>query len=204
MDEDIPKPAIELVKKNLNQTELAAYNRCIGRNDPPLSKEKANEFYALFQLGKSCEQIQQGNPQFYLGQIVQARINYAWDERKFKHLHQLQTETMARLHQATLESIKALSDRLMAASKAISDKSAEYVQTGDPNIAEELSLYSPKIFKELVESLQKLTGAEQNKKISGEIVHTVQGDDGNIIDSKISPATASKLLKILANGEDEE
>jgi hypothetical protein len=191
--------AIEKAKSYLNQRELAAYSYFCNSKQPALAPALNAKLFQLFLNGKSTDEIHRLNPQLSLGQIVSARIEGRWDERREEHLDQLLTSTSMRVQQITLETADFVCDLFAVANREHGDKLRRYLQTGDEKELGDFRITSLAGFKTAIEILQKLTGQERQttQKVHGavEVVH--RPDPILSVARPPAPAEAADVLKKL-------
>lgn len=140
----------------------------------PLASSLQARFFNMFLQGISCEEIVRLNPGMSLGQVVTARVEGKWDEKRQNHVETLLRETALRLQQTTLEGIDFITTALAAANKLEGDKIKKYLQTGDPKELGEFTVKNWGDYGKLLSLLKTLTGqdkAPQQQNHSGEIVH---------------------------------
>jgi hypothetical protein len=152
---------------SLADREAFAYRVWLGKNESPISPSTQAQMFQLYLQGKGCEEIRRLNPGFTLGSIVAARVLGKWDAARARHMESLFVNIRQRVQQAAMETTDALCDYLAAKNKFMRDRVLRYIQTGDESLIEGLKLGDIKGYKELVEALMKVTGQDQNKKLSG-------------------------------------
>lgn len=184
----------------LTEIEKKAYEDYAKSGRPPLSFKTSLELYQLFLTGMSCEEIAKLNPGFNLGMIVRARVEHLWDQRRDTHINELYENASTQLRQTAMESVKFLGVVLAAAHKLHGEKMARYIQTGDEKELGSLNIGSFKQYKEVVETLMKISGGDQKKVIQ----HT--GEVKTVVDvskAPLDPKVAAKTLKAIADAEDD-
>lgn len=177
----------------LSQEEKMAYDLYSASGKPSLSVDTSLKLYELFLQGTSCQEISRLNPGFGLGMIVKARVDHLWDSRRDSHLTDLYAKTGERLRQIGLESVNFISDFLAAIHKSNGDKIKRYLQTGDEDLLKTID-FSPKQYKEFIEILGKVTGAENKKTLEhkGTVTTVVESAP-----SVLTPGQAAKLLELI-------
>ena len=184
----------------LSEREHKAYAYWCASKEPSIAPSTSAQFFQLFLQGKSCEQIRQINPGFQLGAIVAARINGKWDEEAAVHLKDLLGKARQRIQQTTLETVDLFCDLLTAKNKLYREKVMKFIQTGNEKEIEGLDLYGVKGYKEVIESLLKVTG-QDSKKVSGNVTVTVEPPAAA---APVTSETAAAILSALKVAKDEK
>lgn len=166
---------IQAALARLNKRELNAYNTWRNSDRPGLAPSLNAKLFNLFLQGKSCEEIRRMNLNFTLGEIISARIEGDWDERRSDHLDNLLKTTSERVQQVTLETADFVCDLLAVANREHGDRLRRYLQSGDAKELGDFKIDSIFNLKQVIEVLQKLTGQErttrQTVNVTGEVVH---------------------------------
>src|ERR1700761_7167089 len=116
MSEEKDIDALVLVESDkLDEKELAALRYFQRSKQPSLSADTQAKLFRLYLNGKTTSEIHRLNPQFSLGQVVQAKIKGEWDRRYNEHIDELLKTTQQRVMQVTMESIQFISDVISAA-----------------------------------------------------------------------------------------
>jgi hypothetical protein len=183
----------------LTPAELFAYNQFLlkycknGSNTFPIASGTKEGLFALFLNGKTIAEIRKLNPQFALGQIVNAAIEDNWYQTKEVYLETMVQRAKIRAIQATAEGLEFAADLVAALRKQHGDHIARFLQTGDINdLGAATSTTVIRQLKELTELLSKLTGADQNKRV------TIQGTvehSGEIRTATVIQPVSDKLSK---------
>lgn len=191
---------IVVVQDKLTPRERSAYEFLVKANQPRLSPTLSSQLYELFLAGKSCEEIVRLNPGISLGQVVRARVEDNWDERKERHTTQLMDGIRERVQHSTIENVAFLSDLLAATRKYYGDKIAKYLQTGNvDDLGATVNLIgSMKAFKETAELMMKMTGQESTK---AEIIHRHTVDQPVPTETTLSEEQAAQILAIFDSKE---
>jgi hypothetical protein len=166
------------------------------------------KLYQLFQVGKSCEEIQRLNVgSFSLGAIVRARMEHRWDERLEEHRLQLLQQSREKVQQVQLETIDRLLNELAASNKLTNDKVLRFLQTGDEAELAGTSVGSIKHLTEVVRMVMALTGQDAKKQqtqVGGVVEHRHSVASTPVIELPVPPAgkplpaeTAAEALKII-------
>jgi hypothetical protein len=170
-----------------------------GTEKPPLAPSLNAKLFQLFLQGKGTEEIRRLNPQLGLGEIVAARIEGRWDERREEHLDALLSNTSLRVQQVTLETADFVCDILAVANREHGDRLRRYLQSGDETELGDFRVTTLAGFKTAIEMLQKLTGQDRqtSSKISvvGEVVH--RPDSILSVARPPTSAEATSALKLL-------
>ncbi len=181
----------------LSDKELKALAYYRASDEYPIGVDLQAQMFELFLNGKSCDQIQKVNPNFGLGQIVSARVEGEWDEKREEYRNFLLVNTQQRVMQSQLEATVLLADILAATNKIYSQRLTKFLQTGDEKHLGDLKINSVRGLKEVVDLLLNLTGQGAVKKVSGHIEHhhTTEVKE----DVKAIPThEASEILKMLS------
>jgi hypothetical protein len=164
------EPALTATERLLTGRELGALRWARGHPQPKLSPDTQARLFALFLQNVDCIEIARLNKGLTLAQIVEARVDGYWDERRAEYQTALLKATADLVQQTTLESIQFVSLQIAAAHKQYGDQIKKYLQTGDVADLGSFSIHGFKQYREAVELLKTLTGAD-TKKHSGEILH---------------------------------
>jgi hypothetical protein len=191
--------ANEIVESKINllgPRERAAYRLSISRKEPFLSPTLADQFYNLYQSGKTCEEIQALNPNISLGMIVRASVDFDWNEKRQTYFDGLMARAKQQAQQLSLESLSFLSDLLNAFHTHDRIKLQKFIQTGDVQEMRDVLALSGgiKLYKEAMELLFRLTGqGGETKKVQGTVehIHTVEQVT---VPKTISSEEAARLL----------
>lgn len=198
MSED--KLALSIAK--LSKREEAAYQFVIKYNTPRIAPSRSTEMYQLFLNGKTCEEIARLNPGFNLGQVVRARVEDDWDERRDRHLADLLENARSVVQQRQMESIMFLTDYMSAMHKVFGDKMKKYIASGDITELEGIP-FNFKQYKEILELMLKLTGQDK-KEVKGEILHKHTAEQPvPTAATGLTPEKAAQLLAIIDEKSDE-
>lgn len=187
--------AIEKSKTYLSERELHAYGVWCGMSKPHLSPALNAQLYQLFLMGKDTEEIRRMNPTLSLGEIVAARVEGQWDERKTEYLDSLLDKAQGRVQQATLEQIDLMCDVLSLARKEQGDKIKRYIQTGNDDDKPDVRIDGIRTLKTAIEILQTLTGKDRQSRVllTGDLTHKVEA----AISKQPTSQQAEEVLKLL-------
>lgn len=147
----------ETERSSLSPRELAAYEFVVRHKIPPLSPVTQAAMFEAYLNGIDCVEIARLNPGISLGQIVWARVDGTWDEKRQEHIESLLNSTRARLQQTHLESADFVMVQLAAAHKQYGDAAKKFLQTGDPKDLGTFGIHGPRQYKETIELLKTLT-----------------------------------------------
>ncbi len=157
---------------SLTAKEKKIYQEALVIREPALGVDTSIRLFEMFLQGKSCEEIAQYNPGISIGSIIRARVEYGWDQKKLEYVDKLYAETADRLKQTALESVNFIGDMMAATHKFHGEKLRRYLASGNvSDLPEEFTISSVKEYKSLIETLLKISGAENKKEIkySGEV-----------------------------------
>ena len=190
------KKDLTVLSKNLPEKERQALMAYLNTGGGQLNSAAAAQFYELFLRGSSCEEIQRLNKAFPLGAIIQARLEFNWDEKKAAYMEELQEKAKLAVMRSQLETAEYLSNMLSVIAKRDNDKLKKYLQTGnkeDLGDAEKNMLSVGRA----IENLLKVTGQDKTVKINKkeELSLSIKGD-GSLSD--ISSEGAANILSIIA------
>lgn len=198
---NMPIPSKEdRVRQILTPKERAAYYQA--QKNLPLSPSKQCSLFELFLNGQSTEAIANQN-KMPLGEVVRARIDWDWDQRKDEHVAYLLGSVRDRVRQIQLESISFSADLLSAAHKLHGGKIRAYIQSGNEEDLGDLKITNLKAYKDAVELLMKLTG--QDKEVTSVTVNTPEITDkvatSNGTWTQEQAAEVLKLIELKQGGE---
>ena len=178
----------------LNDRELSAYHYWQSTQDPPIAPSTQAKMFELFLQGKELEEIRRLNPGFSLGAIAAARLQGGWDQQRDQHLQDLLGKVRGRVQQSFLETVDLFCDLLAAKNKVHRDKVLKFIQSGDERELADLNLGGMKGYKDIIEGLAKLTGQDQNRKVSGSVTLQVETPRAN---QPMAPADAAAIISAL-------
>jgi hypothetical protein len=185
---------------------LALEAHRLDKSWPTLSPVLQVQLYELFLAGTSCEEIAKLNPGLTLGQILETRLHYGWDDRRNRYIEDLMAHAKERLQQTQLESMDHLRTTLAVAHRAFSNKAKKFLQTGNPKDLPEYSQVGLtwKQYRETLELLLKLTGQApvERTEVSGTVTHQHVAAPGAAatIATGLTPAGAAAALEALESG----
>ena len=199
-----PPPTSLLVRAadqniTLSQDESKALAEHIAKKDFSLAPRTSAEFLQLYLNGYTTSEIQKLNPGFKLGIIVAARVEYEWDRHKTEYIQTLMSQTRESVTKSQLEAVRFAADGMTVYHKVLGLAFKKYLQSGrTEDLGDFADSMNIKNYKEFVSLLMTLTGQENQKKVSGEIHHTV-GGTGKTVD--IGKIDGSDLLRFLEEGK---
>lgn len=179
----------------LSPRELHAYNVWLGSARPSLAPSLNAKLFVLYLQGKTCEDIRRLNEALTLGDIVAARVQGRWDERRDEHLDRLLSETSLRVQQETLETAGFLCDMLAVARSEYGEKFQRFLMTKDPKELGDLKIDSMDDLRKAIDMLQALTG--QSRKSTVQHTGEVQVAVPDAPTRALTPVEAAVALKQL-------
>jgi hypothetical protein len=185
----------------LSQRELLVYRKYIESGKPPLAISTQAQFFELFLNGATCDEIFRLNHNFPFGAIVRARLEGKWDEKRDQALTNMLDTVRDRVQQTQVAAIMFNADMLAAAHKMFGDRFKKYIQTGDVNELGTLQIVSLKQYKEAIGLFLQLTGQDNNKKVSGEVVHKIEPAEVPLVGKTLTPEQADALFQSLLAGK---
>ena len=188
---EAPIVPVELAVQKLTTDEHIALQRYQATGKPGLAIGTSLKFYELFVQGVDCAEIARLNPGFDVGAILKARIDHEWDRRREEYLGGLYSQANDRLRQIGVESLQFMGLALAAAHKDMGEHLKKYLMSGDPKDLGDFRIMSFRTYKEVVETLVKLTGQDQKKTVTvqGEVTHKTDPTSG----AKLTPEQADLL-----------
>jgi len=170
----------------------------------PLAPSTQAQLYTLFLNGRTLSEIRQLNPQFGLGQIVDAAVNGNWYQEKLDYQANLLKAARERLQQIGSESVSFLADSLAAAHKQHGQALLRYLQSGNEADLGAFGIGSIRQYKEVLELLLKATGQEKNSttnlNIKGVVEH-VAGE--SVVGAEVS-SKGKSLAQLAAEKKNRE
>jgi len=181
----------------LTERERSAYRVYSGLKQSPVAPSTVASFFSLFLAGKSCQEIVEANRGFSLGQIVQIRIDYKWDELRTEYLTQLMKSVSTKMLQSKLETVSFVTDALSATHKLWGQKIIKYLQTGNESELQNIPIGTLGTYKLFVNLLNEINlEVEGNPKpLPPTAVHVNvnQGGEVQIVAPTSSPDRKSLL-----------
>lgn len=167
----------------------------------PISPTLAAQMFTLFVDGYSCGEIAKHNKTFTEGDILYCRKKYNWDSERDKYMSNLTVQIRERLQKAKLESVEFLTNMLSVMNKKHKDQALRYLQTGNSEDLPEFQINTIKGYKEVIETLSKVTGED---KVQKHLIHGEINQNVNVSTDKPAPSMTqelqSKILRALAAG----
>jgi hypothetical protein len=145
--------------------ELERYRRS---GKPPLSPNASIELYTVWMQGVTCEELVKLNPGLNLGCILMARVDHRWDERRDAYLAEKFSTANDRLKQIGAEALSFLGLTLAVTHKQQGEKMARYLKTGNPDDLGTFHVQSIGQYKQVVETIARLTGADRKVVVQRE------------------------------------
>ncbi len=188
----------------LSEAERDVYLSWRRTKAPPLPVDKGLKMFELYLNGYDCEAICKVNSETYpLGQILDARMRYHWDDRKEHQIKRLFDSIGQKILVTHKESLGFLSDWLAAVHKLYGDKVKQFIQDGDPEILPvQIRFSSIKDYKEMTNLLIALINATKKQvQVKGQVDHVhkieqsvpeIPKEIPNVVES-----TPGELLKLL-------
>jgi hypothetical protein len=184
--------------EKLAKEEDEAYREWRRRKEAHLPLAQALKMYELYLNGYSCEEIFKVNGQkFPIGQIVDAKIRYEWDERKEAQIASLYAKVEEKVLFVKNEAVSHLADLMAAAHKIWGARIGRFLQDGDMTLIEGFDPSTLKNYKEILGMMQELTTAQKlpktnEVKVNGTVNHVYDAKA-----SKMNSSSASDLLKVI-------
>lgn len=173
------------------------------RTRPSLSPETGSHLFRLFVHGFSCDEIQQENKAYTLGQILEVRVRDRWDDRKDKYLDHLYGGVHARVRQTQMESVCFTTDLLAAAHRLYGDQLRKFIQSGrEEDLGEARQLIqSLDAYRKVADVLLKMTGQDKDKEKRSDIVprtiitdRVVEAKEPQLQPPKALPAGTTEVM----------
>lgn len=165
---------ISKAEKLLQPKELGAYKWALAHGAPELSADTQTKLFGLFLQGSSCQEIVKLNQGITLAQVLVSRIRWDWDERRQEYIEQLHANAQARLAQVTLEGVDFVATLMSAAHRQFGDALKRYIQTGVKEDLGPFEITGLRSYREAVELLRLLTGADKVKVDGKPVEKTVE------------------------------
>lgn len=152
-------PSVDKSPFSDRELELIKITRETGMK--AISPTLSSQMFQLFLEGYSCAEIAKINPPFSEGDILICRQKYDWDREKDLYIVELQNRVKDKLLKTKLESLDFLTNTLSASHKYYNQKMLKYIQTGKEDDKPDNLIAGPKAYKDIVESITKLTGEDR-------------------------------------------
>lgn len=167
----------------------------------PLAPSLAGQMFSLFLEGYSCSDIAKLNKGLTEGDILYARKKYNWDVERDHYMIQLQNQTAQKVLKQKMESVEFLTNMLSVIHKEHKDVMLRFLQTG--NVDDLPKIGSLRTYKDVIETLAKITGEDSIKKVKFEgkinqetVIKSDTPVNGVI---QLTPELQTKLLKALVD-----
>lgn len=187
-----------IVLPGWSKREMEILNESVVNGIRPIAPTLASQMYNLFAEGYSCSEIAKQNKGLSEGDVLYCRQKFKWDEQRDEYALHLTNLVQQRMIKQKMESVEYLTNMLSVIHKADKDLMLKFLQTG--NIDDLPKIGSLKTYKDIVETLAKITGESNTKKlkIDGKIEQetTIRNEGASPIN--IAPELQTKLLELLA------
>jgi hypothetical protein len=147
-----------------------------GSETYPIAESACEGLFNLYLNGKTLAEIRTYAKQFGFGQVVHAAVRGQWNLLRAAYMETVTARSQSRAKQGVAEAVEFTVDLMTALRTLHTDNIARYLQTRNPiDLGASTSMGVIRQLKELSEVLSKLTGQDQNKRVSGTIKHEVTG-----------------------------
>jgi len=156
-----------MLKKRLNASEryglthdqIAAAERYLKNNKTSgiLNPQEALPLYEMYLLGYSFEEIQKSYSQYVLGKIILTAALNSWVKDREKVAGSIMDRIKARIVRSTVEQVEYLTGMLAVASVESKEEVQAYLNDPKNNAAPSMRIKSFKEYKDVVETLSKVT-----------------------------------------------
>lgn len=157
----------------------------------PLGANLVDKYFRLFVQGISCTEIARLN-RLYLGQVVHARVDHNWDEKRREHVEALLRESMKQLQQTKAESFSMVTSLIASVNQKLGDLIKRRLQ-GEEVSLEGFEVKDVKGFKELLNVMKLITGEDQ--KSTAEVHHVHEVVSGAAVDRPFTTVEARASVK---------
>lgn len=182
----------ELLERGWTKREVRVLLSGQEKGYAAISDSLSEQFYRMFLEGRTPQEICNENPPFLEKDILYLRYRKDWDAKRQEYLKNLVSSVQQRYAQSKLESAKFLMDLLSVSHKKYGKQMAKYLQTEKEEDFPEMP--SLKYYKEIVETLAKITGEDKKVQVEGSIIHQVDTKK----DDKVIEVNQSDFLRWLA------
>ena len=164
----------------------------------PIAPTLSAQMYNLFIEGYTCADIAKLNKGFTEGDVLYCRQRYKWDDQRDEYAMHLTRQVQQKMVKQKLETVEYLTNMLSVIHKEHKDIMLKFLQTG--NIDDLPKIGSLKTYKDIIETLAKVTGEDSTKKIKfeGRMQQDVNVSNNTSTPIQISPELQTKLLQVLA------
>lgn len=157
----------------------------------PLGANLVDKYFRLFLQGISCSEIARIN-KLYLGQVVHARVQHHWDEKRREHVEDLLRESMKQLQQTKAESFSMITALIASVNQKLGDLIKRRLQGEEVDLGE-FEVNGVKGYKELLNVMKMITGEDQ--KQTAEVHHVHEVVPGAAIDRPFTTVEARASIK---------
>jgi hypothetical protein len=172
----------------------------------PLAPSLAGQMFNLFLEGYSCADIAKLNKGLTEGDILFARKKYNWDSERDNYMIQIKNQVAQKVLKQKMESVEFLTNMLSVIHKEHKDVMLRFLQTG--NVEDLPKIGSLRTYKEIIETLAKITGEDSVKKlkVDGKIQQetTVKSDGSASMNIPLTPELQTKLLQALVESSQQD
>jgi len=191
---------IELLGWTEHEKELL--RRAVDTGFKPISPTLSAQMAALFIQGYSCAEIAAQNKGFSEADVLYCRKKFEWDRERDEYTVNLTKRAVASLQRQKMESIEFLTNTMSVMHKQHREKMLKYLQTGNADDLPEFQITSMKMYKEVIETISKITGEDKAKApASLTQINVNQGVTVNTQEPSrpaITQELQSKILRALA------
>lgn len=157
----------DLMSLGWSKSEIDTLQMALNEGVRPISASLASQMYNLFEAGYSAQEIADRNPPFELKDVLYVRWKRQWDTKVLEKMNSLLQRVHHKSKMVRLQAVEYLFNHMEVLHKRYGDLMIKYLQTGRE---EDLpNLPSLKMYKDIVEVLQKLTGEDRKLQIKGDI-----------------------------------
>lgn len=163
-----------------SENEKALLSDALTNGVKVISISLSNRMYQLFLEGYTCAEIANLNPPFTEKDVLYIRYRQKWDQKRDEYALTLQERIKQKIIKQKLESIEFLTNLLSVIHHAHKDSFLKFLQSNKEGEEVELpKLPSIKIYKDILEALDKVVGADKKVKVEGTMTHNVKVNDIN-------------------------
>jgi hypothetical protein len=150
--------------------EVREYELYCRSGKPELSPDVNKRLYGLYLNGLTIQNMQELNPAFPLGALIQARVSGRWDERKEAYLGELLGDVAVRTKQMAAEALGFMALQMTVMHRKHGEAMKRYLQTGDEKDLRGSGLVPDSIRdqKTIIEAISRLLDAGKGKGTSGD------------------------------------
>ena len=164
-----------------------------------MAPEMSARLFEFYLSGSEPREIAKVNPAIPIEAIWYAMAEQDWPIKKSEYIQQLLNQTKEKLVYAQSKTADMLSDMLLAAVVKNGEKYRQYLVTRDESVIKN----APDIkgigdITKIIEAIQKITGADQVRRVKSEEIHNVNVSTNGGESSTLDSDSAEKVLKLLA------